>query len=111
MSSLRPCLEFCCSPNTVSKFIRIFPKAAAFFFILHVTIIIYSSMNTSKKDDSLAAVIGNNYIPKDPQHRRDIQDLELNMRNLSTHRNKTKRLHYDFGNPKDKDNMYRVNLP
>ncbi|OWF52671.1 hypothetical protein KP79_PYT05774 [Mizuhopecten yessoensis] len=106
MSTLRPCLEFCCSPNTVSKFIRFFPRAALFFFILHVAIIIYSSMNTSKKEE--VAFQGSNYIPKDPQHRRDFARLEATLRNTSVHENKTKKyLHHNFAKLQDQDPVHR----
>ncbi|CAC5402158.1 CAMK2 [Mytilus coruscus] len=48
--SLRSCMQICCSPNTVSKFIRFFPKFAALFLILHVILLILTSLNKTHKD-------------------------------------------------------------
>ena len=41
--SLRGCMEVCCSPNTVSKFIRFFPKFAALFIVVHIILLILTS--------------------------------------------------------------------
>ncbi|VDI48002.1 uncharacterized protein [Mytilus edulis] len=48
--SIRSCMQVCCSPNTVSKFIRFFPKFAALFLILHVILLILTSLNKTHKD-------------------------------------------------------------
>ena len=38
-------MEVCCSPNTVSKFIRFFPKFAALFIVVHIILLILTSLN------------------------------------------------------------------
>ncbi|XP_063446304.1 uncharacterized protein LOC134725936 [Mytilus trossulus] len=48
--SIRSCMQVCCSPNTVSKFIRFFPKFAALFLVLHVILLILTSLNKTHKD-------------------------------------------------------------
>lgn len=50
MQVLRQCCELCFAPNTVSRFVRIFPRAALFFLVLHIVILIitgkkFSSVN------------------------------------------------------------------
>lgn len=50
MQVLRQCCGLCFAPNTVSRFVRIFPRAALFFLVLHIVILIitgkkFSSVN------------------------------------------------------------------
>lgn len=47
MQVLRQCCELCFAPNTVSRFVRIFPRAALFFLVLHIVILIITGKKLS----------------------------------------------------------------
>lgn len=46
---LRQCCELCFAPNTVSKFVRVFPRAALFFLALHIVILIITGKESFLK--------------------------------------------------------------
>lgn len=51
MQVLRQCCELCFAPNTVSRFVRIFPRAALFFLVLHIVILIITVINYANRND------------------------------------------------------------
>ncbi|XP_061196167.1 uncharacterized protein LOC133204452 [Saccostrea echinata] len=53
----RQCCESVCEPNTVSRFVRIFPKAALFFLVLHIVIMIITVIGFANRKDTAPAVI------------------------------------------------------
>ncbi|XP_062594459.1 uncharacterized protein LOC134255885 [Saccostrea cucullata] len=52
----RQCCEAVCEPNTVSRFVRIFPRAALFFLILHIVIMIITVISFANRKDTAPAV-------------------------------------------------------
>lgn len=68
MQVLRQCCELCFAPNTVSRFVRIFPRAALFFLVLHIVILIItgkklSSVNINMLTFSVPVYVKNS-VPK-----------------------------------------------
>ncbi|XP_078318315.1 uncharacterized protein LOC111117909 [Crassostrea virginica] len=78
---LRQCCELCFAPNTVSKFVRVFPRAALFFLALHIVILIITVISyANKKDIKPSNTLVQPAVEDDlgyvklPDHLRDNQD-------------------------------------
>lgn len=87
MQVLRQCCELCFAPNTVSRFVRIFPRAALFFLVLHIVILIITVINYANRKEPLdtqkhAALaeddLGYVKLPHPPHSAEDNQENNMN---------------------------------
>lgn len=63
MQVLRQCCELCFAPNTVSRFVRIFPRAALFFLVLHIVILIITGKKLSSVNKYIDILCPSTHVP------------------------------------------------